>query len=332
MWLLVALLASSCAARRAEPIPATTTSTSTSTTTTTTTTIPTYPLTGVPVADPAVAQRPAVTVKIDNNSASRPQAAVEKADLVYEEFTEGITRFVVVFHSNDAEVVGPVRSVRPADPTIIWPLGGVFGFSGGSPAAVAVAREAPLALVMEEDREVMYRRPGRFAPHNLYTSTAGLLSRAPAEGGPPPTFADFLKDGQEFSAAETTPVSRLSLVPATYATVHYDWDGESSTWKRASDGGAHILEGDVQIAPRTVIVQFTPYVIFEGDSTVLYPEVVGSGEAWVFAAGVQAKGTWTKAAPEAVTTFTDAAGKPFVFPPGQTWVHLVEPGSPVTPS
>jgi hypothetical protein len=64
----------------------------------------------------------------------------------------------------------------------------------------------------------------------------------------------------------------------------------------------------------------------------MYPEVVGSGEAWIFAAGVMAKGTWTKASAEAVTTYTDAAGQPFVLPVGQTWVHLVEPGSPVTPS
>ena len=330
--LAVALLASGCAARRSEGAPRTTTSTTTTSTTTTTTTVPTFPLTGVPVGDPAVARRPAVTVKIDNNAAARPQAAVDKADLVYEEFTEGITRFVVVFHSGDAEVVGPVRSVRPADPAIAWPLGGVFGFSGGSPAAVAVAQESPLTLVSEGDVEVMYRRPGRYAPHNLYTSTAGLLSRAPAETGPPPAFAQFLKEGQEFGAAETTPVSHLSLVPAPYATADYDWDGESRTWKRSSDGAPHILEGDVQVAPRTVIVQYAPYAQFAGDSAVLYPEVVGEGEAWVFSAGVLAKGRWSKPAPEAVTAFTDAAGRPFVLPPGQTWIHLVEPGSPVTPS
>src|SRR5215213_10174492 len=57
----------------------------------------TFPLTGVPVADAAKAARRAVAVKIDNNAAARPQAGLEKADVIYEEFTEGITRFVVVF-------------------------------------------------------------------------------------------------------------------------------------------------------------------------------------------------------------------------------------------
>ena len=326
-FLLVAVLAAGCTeARRAAPAPPP------STTTSTTTTIPRYPLTGVPAGDPQAGRRAAVTVKIDNNRAARPQAGVEKADLVYEEFTEGITRFVVVFHSSDAELVGPVRSVRPADPAIVTPLGGVLGFSGGSPAAVEVAQQAPLTLVTEGDREVLYRRPGRDAPHNLYTSTEGLRARAPAEAGPPPKFADFLEEGQQFTAAETTPVSRLSLVPAPYATADYDWDGESRTWKRTTDGAPHVLEGDVQIAPRTVIVQFTAYQLFIPDMSVLYPEVLGSGEAWIFTAGVLAKGSWSKPSPEAVTAFTDTAGKPIVLPAGQTWIHLVEPGSPVTPS
>ena len=331
-WLLVALMGASCASPAKPAARAQLPTTTTVPTTTTTTTIPRFPLSGAPLTDADVARRPAVAVKIDNNEAGRPQAGVDKADLVYEEFTEGITRFVVIFHSQEAETVGPVRSVRPADPVIVTPFGGVFGLSGGSPAAEEVARASPLTLVTEADLEVMYRRPGRSAPHNLYTSTGGLRSRAPGDARPPARFADFVLPGQEFTAAETTPVRHVSLVPATYTTADYDWDGESRTWKRATDGRPHILEGDVQINPTTVIVQYTPYAEFAEDSTVMYPNVVGTGEAWIFTAGVLAKGTWSKPSPEAVTTYTDAAGRPILFPVGQTWIHLLEPGSPVTPS
>src|SRR5204863_325092 len=82
--------------------------------------------------------RPAVVVKIDNNAAARPQAGLDAADVVYEEVTEGITRFVVVFQSTDADPIGPVRSVRPADPLIVAPLGGLLVFSGGAPNIVIV--------------------------------------------------------------------------------------------------------------------------------------------------------------------------------------------------
>jgi len=270
-------------------------------------------------------------VKIDNIAAARPQTGIDKADVVYEELTEGITRLVVVFHSQDAETIGPVRSVRPADPTIVTPLGGVLAFSGGSPAAVDTAREAPVTLVTEGDTDVMYRRRGRSAPHNLYTSGQGLYAKAPPEAKAPPALADFLRDGRPFNPSGATPAAHLSLVPAPYITAGYDWDGAAGTWKRTTDGRPHLLEGGQQVAPTTVIVQYTPYSTFVHDAKVRYPEVVGSGDALILAGGMAVTAQWSKPSPGDVTRFT-AGGAPIALPPGQTWVHLVAPGSPVTPS
>jgi hypothetical protein len=339
LFLVAGVLAGACsspkaAGRSAAAAPPETTTTteapSTTTSTATTTTLPpTYPLTGRPVTDTAKAARGAVAVKIDNIVDARPQAGITTADVVYEEFTEGITRFIVVFQSNDAPVVGPVRSVRPADPTIITPLGGVLGFSGGSPAAVAIAAASPLTLVQENDTAVMYRRPGRVAPHNLYTSTDGLFSRVPAGVGPPRPFAPFLGEGQSFGGPGAKPVSHLSVVPAPFVTADYDWDAASGTWLRSTDGRPHLLE-DGRIAPTNVIVQFTPYSIFIEDEKVMYPEVLGTGDAWILSGGQMVQGTWSKPDANSVTTYTDSTGAPIRLAPGQTWVHLVAPGSTVT--
>ncbi|HUQ62548.1 MAG TPA: DUF3048 domain-containing protein [Acidimicrobiales bacterium] len=299
---------------------------------TTTTLPPVFPLTGKPVSDPAAAARPATTVKIDNIAVARPQAGIDKADIVFEEFTEGITRFVVVFQSTTADSVGPVRSVRPADPTIVTPFGGVLAFSGGAPAIVELAKASPLTIVDENSADVMKRRSGRSAPHNLYTSTDGLLSKAPPGAPAPPTFANFLRPGQSFGGAGAVPITNLSVVPAPSLKADYEWDAASSGWKRATDGRAHALEGGGQIAPANVIIQFTPYSVFPPDPKVQFPEVVGTGEAWVFASGQMVKGRWTKSAAGTMTTFTDTAGAPIVLPPGQTWVHFVAPDAPVTPT
>ncbi|MDQ3898745.1 MAG: DUF3048 domain-containing protein, partial [Actinomycetota bacterium] len=147
-----------------------------------------YPLTGMPATDRAKLGRPAVTVKIDNNSAARPQAGIDQADVVYEEFTEGITRFIVVFQSLDAPTVGPVRSVRPADPTVIKPLGGPLVFSGGSPGVLDVVKAAGIRQITENDTDTLKRRSGRKAPHNLYTTTEAIYRKAGA-GSPPPSFS-----------------------------------------------------------------------------------------------------------------------------------------------
>lgn len=300
--------------------------------TTTTTLPPIFPLTGRPATDPAAAARPAATVKIDNSAAARPQAGIDKADVVYEEYTEGITRFVVVFQSTAADTIGPVRSVRPADPTIVTPLGGVLAFSGGAPAIVALATASPLTIVTENDTAVMKRHSDRSAPHNLYTSTAGLESKEVPGATPPPPFAAFLRPGQTFSGAGAVPITSLSILPAPSVKADYEWDAASSTWRRSTDGKPHALDGGGQIAPTNIIVQFTPYSVFPPDPKVMFPEVVGTGDAWVFASGQMVKGHWSKTGPTAMTTFTDAAGAPIVLPPGQTWVHFVAPDAPVTPT
>ncbi len=337
LLILAALVAAGCSSsgKAALPpttsttqVPETTTSTVAPTTTTTAPPPPTYPLTGRPATDIGIAGRAAVAVKIDNIVDARPQAGILAADVVYEEFTEDVTRFIVVYHSKDAEVVGPVRSVRPADPIIVTPLGGVLGFSGGSPGAVALAVDTPLTLVMEEDVAVMYRRPGRAAPHNLYTSTAGLFSRVPAEVGSPRPIATFLTEGKSFGGPGAMPVASIGLVPAPHVTAGYNWDPSSGTWLRSTDGLPHMVE-EGRIAPTTVIVQFTHYQFFIDDYSVQYPEVVGTGEAWIFAAGAMVPGTWHKESPGAVTNFIDSSGASIAIPPGQTWVHLVAPGSPV---
>src|SRR5438552_8624397 len=89
------------------------------------------PLTGL-AADPAVVRRPALVVKIDNAPKARPQAGLNQADIVVEEGVEGgITRFATIFHSGDADPVGPVRSARTSDIFIASALNHpLFAYSG----------------------------------------------------------------------------------------------------------------------------------------------------------------------------------------------------------
>lgn len=289
----------------------------------------TFPLTGMPAADAAKAARPAVAVKIDNAAAARPQGGLDQADLIYEEFTEGITRFVVVFHSSDAPTVGPVRSVRPADPVIVKPLGGPLVFSGGAPGVLDVVRSAGVAQVTEDDRETLRRRPDRRSPFNLYSTTEAIFGKAGA-GAPPPPFSPFLRPGETSAPAGATPAASIRLAPAPKVTAAYAWDAGAGVWMRSTDGRPHLLEGGAQLSPKNVIIQYTPYAAFDADRVVRFPEVVGSGEALVFVAGTQVKARWTKSSATAVTTYVDAAGKPVPLTPGQTLVHLQEPGSAVT--
>jgi len=54
-----------------------------------------------------------------------------------------------MFNSTVPAVIGPVRSVRAEDPDIVWPLGGVFAYSGGAQVNVDAINSAPVKAVDE---------------------------------------------------------------------------------------------------------------------------------------------------------------------------------------
>jgi hypothetical protein len=305
-------------------------------TTTTTPPLPVSPLTGLPQADPARARRPALSVKIENPPYARPQSGLDAADVVFEEVVEGgVTRFLAVFQSTDADLVGPVRSVRPSDPDIVAPFGGLFGYSGGTPKFIDLLRSTPgivdvgVDILQEGDGRPYFRRPGRTAPDNLYTSTGALYAAGPPSAPAPPPFADFLPAGQAFTGAGAAPATHLSAQVGDTAAV-FDYDAASSTYTR---GG--LVDGPATVAAANVIVQFTEYVPSPGDEDVNGTPVekavtVGTGDALVMAGGTLVRGTWSKASPSAPTTYTDSTGAPLRLVAGRTWIELPRSGATVT--
>ena len=89
------------------------------------------PLRGTTVPAGSLAH-PSLAAKIDNHEGARPQVGLDRTDIVFEELVEGgLTRYVAVWHSDVPEQIGPVRSIRPMDPDIITPYGGIVAYSGG---------------------------------------------------------------------------------------------------------------------------------------------------------------------------------------------------------
>lgn len=302
-----------------------------------TTTLPPFsPLTGLPLVDQAKLRRPALTIKVENPPAARPQSGLDAADVVFEEVVEGgITRFLAVFHSQDAELVGPVRSVRPSDPDIVSPFGGLFGYSGGTDKFVNLLRstggivDVGVGKLDEGTGKAYFRRPGRAAPDNLYTSTSKLYAAGPASAKPPPKFADFLAADQAFTGAGAAPAAHLTAKVGD-TTVVFDYDAAAKVYRRTG-----LVEGTGSVSPANVIVQYTTYQRSPGDEDANGTDVekavtVGSGEALILAGGVAVKGRWSKPSQSAYTTYTDATGAPLKLVPGRTWIELARTGAPVT--
>ena len=311
----------------------------TTTTAAVTTTVPALagdlaPLTGLPQPDAARRARVALVVKIDNAPIGRPQTGFNQADVVVVEKVEGqITRLFTIFQTNDSDPIGPVRSARSTDIALVTPLNHpLFAYAGTNATFQALVDKAPLVDVgFVKAAKEFTRRSGKPAPYNLYTNTSALYSHAPAGSKAPPPLFTYRVTGQAATGAATGGLHIDYQAGGRATKVEYAWDAGSGSWKRTQDDTSFSDAAGVQAAPRNVVVQFVTYKDTgqrdPSGAVVDEAQLVGTGDAWVFTDGKVTKGRWSKPAADAVTAYTDAAGKPIGLTPGTTWVELPPPGT-----
>lgn len=297
------------------------------------------PLTGALVS-PAVAARPAVIVKVDNAPEARPQAGLNDADVVYEERVEGsVVRFLAVFQSNDAPIVGPVRSVRSTDAAVVAPLGGVFAFSGGIAPFVNRVKSTGIKVVPESDdpKVGVSKRAGHARPYGTFASTTKLRAQLKVGSPAPPPLFPRIRPGTSFAQANpsATPAAGLRVVFGQLTTADWAWDRTKKQWLRTTNGTAHSLEDKSRLSTACVVLQTVPYretqYTDRSDFTVDEALITGSGDAQIACDAAVVKARWQKPSLKAVTTYTNATtGASVTLPVGRVWVSLVPTSGVIT--
>ncbi|MGN8247291.1 DUF3048 domain-containing protein [Cellulomonas soli] len=293
-------------------------------------TVPTtWPLTGVPVD--AVAQRPALAVKIENTAVARPQTGLDQADVVWETIVEfEVSRFVAVFHSQVPDEVGPIRSVRPMDPLILQPLHGILAFSGGQ-AGILAEVEASGVQMMSHDAGApgMFRVSTRSAPHNVYGTPQTWWDAVDAEHAAVPAeqFA-FARTAEKATAvAAGTPATTLAFRLSAASSPSWVWDTASGTWLR-SEGSTPAMAASGARLSAVNVVSITadhPNSGFgaQGGAPVPTYSLVGSGEGVLASGGKTVPVRWEKTAEDAPMVLHTLDGASATLAPGNTWVELV---------
>jgi hypothetical protein len=308
----------------------TTTTTSTTSPTTTTTAVPhrrVAALTGLPDPTAVTKRRSALTIKIDNTPQAHPQYGINEADVVYEEIVEGgITRLAAIFNSNLPTKVGPVRSVRRTDREIVFPIGGIFAFSGGAQYAISSIETAPVKLIDQSNAgAAMFRDTTRPPPHNLFANAVLLMK----EGGkvhPPPALFTYVPQS---APAVGAPVGSFTVNFESGFATSYQWDAKTHDWLRSIFGAPDVTATGVRVAPTNVVVMSVKYyggVGVEGS----YAQLVGSGPVEIFCDGRLQKGTWFRRNIHLRTAYRTASGTVIALRPGQTWVELLAVGETVS--
>lgn len=294
-----------------------------------------WPLTGLPVDDGALPEEvfgdpltgdfgPALSVKIENSSAARPQGGIERADVVWEQLVEGgMTRFVAMFHSDLPEALGPIRSARPMDAAITGTAGGVFAFSGGLWAYQTKIAETGVVMVSDDGGSPgFYRDPNRSGDHRLFGNAGQFLAQGAEEEPPPPL---FVFDDEEPSAlADGEPATKVSI---SFPASHPSWEWDGAAWQRSESGqAAHAESGERLAAANVVVVWVDIHDTGNRDSAgSMVPETIltGDGRATVFSEGHMVDAVWEKGEAADALKLQSENGEEITLSPGNTWVELV---------
>ena len=293
-----------------------------------------WPLTGV-LTD-AVANRPAVAIKIENTHLARPQSGLEQADVVWETIVEfDVSRLIAVFQSQvPTEVVGPVRSVRPMDPLIVAPLHGPLVYSGGQAGILALIPRAGIQSISHDAGAAgLARISSRAAPHNVYGNVATFMASADAthNAPPPPQFAFAESAAAATALVSGTPATNLDFTLSSQSVPRWVWDAASGLWLRSEGSTAAMAAGGARLTATNVvaITAAHPPSGFGAQAGASVPtySLVGEGSATVATGGRTIAATWRKAAEDQPMQLVAADGSPVLLAPGNTWVELVPQGS-----
>jgi hypothetical protein len=293
------------------------------------------PFTGLQVPDPAVLARMPVAVKISNSPIVRPQSGLSQADLVIEHLAEGgITRFTAIYHSEDAERIGSVRSARLLDLELPVLFDSFLVYSGASGEVTRLLDASDVADRTLSDWRGdagFYRLevPGRAYEHTLFTDTQLLWQVAEEKSwtGPPRHRAWVWSPEPP---DDVQPVTTIEIpYGAEYSDVRYEYDPQTGLYRRFILGEPHLeeLTGE-QLAPANVVVLYANHV-----ETLIVEDILGSksveiqlwgrGRMQLFRDGVVKEGIWLRPNREDPLLFVDGNFQPIPLKPGKTWIQIV---------
>lgn len=317
-----------------DPTMTTTTASSTTTTvapsTTTTTTIPDIPrmpLTGDPIDDlSAVPDRAALVVKISNYPQSViPQAGLNAADIVFEEIiNDGATRLAAVYHSDDVDPVGPIRSGRAQDINLLLSLQRpLYAWSGGNPAVTRAIRDSELIdLSAVNGSSGYYRRSGRSDANTLFSTSEALWAQTTDEAGRPTPVFPYVREDDELTGEAATQIA----VQMDDTRLVWEYDEESDGYVRTQNGREHTTETADGLEPvwaKNVVVMLADYGVntFDGNPDA---QVLGTNPVYVFTNGIVQEGVWLRFMPEDPFQFFDNFDdlNPLPVQPGRTWMEI----------
>ncbi len=293
------------------------------------------PFTGLELPPEIWLQRPkrVLAFKIDNNLNARPQSGLQEADAVMEILVEGgMTRFLAFFMDKSSTYVGPIRSARPTDPTLVRPYGGILVVSGATAGLIPAIREMGVPVLEEVSSPTMFRIPSREAPHNLYADTNLVREYIDERGF---LFNQDISPLYNFGNDQSNwnlGANRVTIKYSDFSTVI--WKSDNEQYNRfiidgySNEDGA-VAHEFITSDGYTDILKVSTVVVIQGplynDEVTTLPSVltVGVGPVTIFHEGKYIEGTWRRNDMADSFEFLDLDQNKIQVPPSKQWIHVL---------
>jgi hypothetical protein len=304
----------------------------------------TSPLEGIKVQNPALLERRPVAVKVQMFPRSqRPPFGVSLADIVYDYYQNfGLTRFHAIFLTQDAEQVGPVRSARLLDQSLVSMYDSVFAFGSAEQRTYSKLFGSDIAsrLVVEGNSNCPpLCRKDPNGSNELFANTADLTTYTSQKGVDnvrqdlngmvfdPQTPANGQSGPQVFVRYSISAYNLWDYNPQIGRYLRYQDTQEAQD--KSLENVAALNDGltNEQIAADNVVVIMVPHQYafgtHPGVSEVIDINLSGSGPAYAFRDGQVFQVVWNRPDKSSVLFLTYQDGSSYPFKPGTTWFEVV---------
>lgn len=276
-------------------------------------------------------QRPLVVI-LDNTVYGRPQAGLEKADVIVEFPVEGgLTRLAAIISTDNLDLLGPIRSARSYFVDLAKEYRGILIHAGGSTEALQKIAAEQVDHFDEiyggtQVSGCFWRFPDRERPYNLFTSSDVLRQTAKKLNlprSPQPPKRIMLTSETEIKGENVKTITVFYAHKDSMANFVYQQ--ERQVFERfTADNEPYLTYAGEHLQVANVIVQIVPYCYTDGDGH-LQLIMHGEGQALIFRQGKVVEGVWRKK-PDGFTEFVDSHGKTIPLIEGPTWISVVPRG------
>ncbi len=294
-------------------------------------------LSGLKISEGVHNGRP-LAVMVQNAPGARPQSGLIHADIVFETVVEhGITRFLALFSSYEAEIIGPVRSARIYYAELARSFDPIYTFWGTYDDAYGVINNMNMDLLdAHSNSHVPYTGAGwrdhsrsDTLWHTAFINTSGIKTDGESvgyslQGGQ--SAMKFKQDAKENERGDAESVT-VDFSSENYKA-SFNYDINSNKYLRSMAGEPHIdHETGEQISVNNVVILVTDIdgpVNRIGHMKVRTTGDHSQGKAYYLIDGNVISGTWGRDSIQDPFEFLDTEGDPILFNQGSTWVALIE--------